>query len=87
MHPSQIVMYTTEFCPDCHRAKTYFEANKINFIKVELEDDEEATKFVINVNQGCQSVPTIIFPDGSVLVEPSWSDLKKITQQSNFGHV
>lgn len=77
LHPSQIVMYSTAYCADCHRAKTYFEANNINFIIVGLEENEEATKFVININQGFQSVPTIVFPDGSVLVEPSWNELKE----------
>ena len=77
---SQIVMYTTEYCSDCHRAKAFFKANKVDYLQVNLEGNEEATEFVINVNNGSRSVPTIIFPDGSVLVEPSWEELReKIT--------
>ncbi|MDP2778190.1 MAG: glutaredoxin domain-containing protein, partial [Anaerolineales bacterium] len=79
MQPSQIVMYTTQYCSDCHRAAAFFEANKIDYIKVDLEDNEEATEFVMNVNRGHRSVPTIIFPDGSALVEPSWDQLKAKT--------
>ncbi len=74
---SQIVMYTTEYCSDCHRAKAFFEANKVDYLQVNLEGNKEATEFVINVNNGSRSVPTIIFPDGSVLVEPSWEELRK----------
>ncbi len=77
MKPSQIVMYTTEYCSDCNRAKAYFEANKISYLKVGLEDSAEATEFVINVNHGSRSVPTIIFPDGSILVEPGFAELNK----------
>ena len=79
MQPSQIVMYTTEYCSDCHRAKAFFEANGIKYLRVGLEGNHEATEFVINVNKGKRSVPTIIFPDGGVLVEPSWEELRAKT--------
>jgi len=74
--PSQIVMYTTEVCSDCRRAKAFFEANKISFVQVAIEHDSRATQFVAELNHGYHSVPTIIFPDGTVLVEPSWEELK-----------
>lgn len=77
---SQIVMYTTQYCSDCHRAKAFFEANKIDYIQVSLEGNQEATDFVIKVNKGMRSVPTIVFPDGSILVEPSWEELKEKTK-------
>jgi len=73
---SQIVMYTTEYCSDCLRAKKYFEANNIPHVRIGLEGNAEATDFVIRVNNGYRSVPTIVFPDGSILVEPSWEELK-----------
>lgn len=77
INPTQIVMYTTEYCSDCHRAKKFFEENNIAYKRVGLEDNPEATEFVRKVNNGYQSVPTIVFPDGSVLVEPSWDELRK----------
>ena len=77
LNPSQIVMYTTQFCPDCHRAKKFFEANNIPYLNVQLEGNQEATEFVMQVNNGYRSVPTIIFPDGTVLVEPGWDELKE----------
>jgi len=76
---TQIIMYSTQYCPDCLRAKAFFEANNIPFVRILLEDNHEATEFVMKVNNGYRSVPTIIFPDGSVLVEPSWQELKEKT--------
>lgn len=75
--PSQIVMYATEHCSDCLRAKSFFETNQIEYLKVNLEGNQEATEFVMEVNGGSRSVPTIIFPDGTILVEPSWEELKR----------
>jgi len=74
--PSQIVIYTTEYCSDCSRAKAFFDAHHIPFLPVGLEGNSEATDFVMKINDGYQSVPTIIFPDGSILVEPNWEELK-----------
>jgi mycoredoxin len=74
--PMQIVMYTTEYCSDCMRAKKFFEVNNIPHLHVGLEGNAEATDFVIKVNNGCRSVPTIVCPDGSILVEPDWEELK-----------
>jgi mycoredoxin len=75
LSPSQIVMYTTEYCPDCIRAKKFFELNNIPHLRVGLEGNPEATEFVVQVNKGYRSVPTIVFPDGTVLVEPGWNEL------------
>jgi len=77
LNPSQIVMYATEYCPDCLRAKRHFEANDIPYLRVGLEGNREAAEFVIQINNGFRSVPTIVFPDGTILVEPSWGELKQ----------
>ncbi len=78
--PTQIVMYTTERCPDCTRARKFFEVNHSPHLRVGLEGNPEATEFVMKINHGYKSVPTIVFPDGSILVEPNWEELKaKIT--------
>jgi mycoredoxin len=74
--PSQIVMYTTEYCSDCLRAKKFFEANNIPYLRIGLEGNAEATEFVMQINNGYRSVPTIVFPDGAILVEPGWEELK-----------
>jgi len=77
LKPSQIVMYVTEYCSDCQRAKKFFEANNIPYLRIGLEGNREATEFVMQVNNGYRSVPTIIFPDGTVLVEPGWDELRQ----------
>jgi len=77
LYPTQIVMYTTKYCPDCLRAKKFFEKNNVQYLHVELENNPEATEFVIKINDGFRSVPTIVFPDGFILVEPSWDELKR----------
>lgn len=77
LSPSKIVMYTTDYCSDCFRAKAFFDSNNIEYVQVRLEEDPQATDFVVNVNHGYRSVPTIVFPDGSVLVEPGWEELKE----------
>lgn len=74
-------MYSTEYCSDCRRAKSFFEANNIEYLRVALEDNEEATQFVMAINHGNQSVPTIIFPNGTILVEPSWKELQEVMEK------
>lgn len=74
--PSQIVIYATEYCPDCSRARKFFETNNIPHLRVGLEGNPEAVEFVMRVNNGYRSVPTIIFPDGSILVEPNMEELR-----------
>jgi mycoredoxin len=64
------------------RAKKFFEANNIPYLRIGLEGNAEATEFVMQVNNGYRSVPTIIFPDGSVLVEPNWEELMAKTSMS-----
>jgi len=75
-------MYATEYCPDCHRAKAFFEANQVEYLRVGLEGNEEATEFVMNINKGNRSVPTIIFPNGTILVEPGWEELREVIANS-----
>jgi mycoredoxin len=77
----QIKVYGTRWCPDCFRAKQVFDRLKIPYIWIDIENDEQAFSYVQKVNGGYQSVPTIVFPDGSVLVEPGNAELeKKLTE-------
>ena len=68
---NKIVMYSTSWCPDCHRAKRVFKRLAHDYVEIDIELHPEAVAAVLAANHGQQSVPTIIFPDGSVLVEPS----------------
>jgi mycoredoxin len=82
MQPTKIILYTTESCSDCRRAKAFFDANGIEYINIGLEGNDEATDFVTRVNNGNRSVPTIVFPDGTVLVEPTWEELRRKTESA-----
>ena len=68
---SVIKVYSTPFCGDCRRAKRWLKDNNVPFEDINIEDDADAIAYVMQVNNGNQSVPTIIFPDGSILVEQS----------------
>jgi thioredoxin reductase (NADPH) len=67
----QIVVYSTVWCPDCKRAKNFLGEQRIPYVNVDIEQDPEGMFFVEKVNNGKRIIPTIVFPDGSTLVEPS----------------
>jgi mycoredoxin len=73
----KIQMYGTQWCPDCLRAKRFFQQHEIAFDWIDIEKDEEAGALVEKINGGFKSVPTIVFPDGSILVEPDNATLQK----------
>ncbi len=66
-----IVVYSTTSCPDCKRAKKFFGEQRVPYVNIDIEADAESMAYVEQVNHGKRSVPTIIFPDGDILVEPS----------------
>ena len=74
---SNIKMYGTKWCPDCHRARQVFSRQNVAYDWVDIEQDAEACAYVEKVNGGYKSVPTILFPDGSTLVEPDNATLIK----------
>jgi mycoredoxin len=73
----QIQVYGTRWCPDCVRVKQIFSRHNITYIWHDIEQDEQACAYVEKVNNGLKSVPTIVFPDGSILVEPSNAALEE----------
>jgi mycoredoxin len=75
LQPNQIVMYSVDWCLDCKRAKFFFQRNNIPVVEINVDNDEQGALFVRNINSGNRIVPTIIFPSGDVLVEPSNSQL------------
>jgi glutaredoxin-like protein len=63
------------WCGDCRRSKKFLDERKIAYTWIDVDNDAEAMAFVQKVNGGNQSIPTIVFPDGSTLVEPSNAQL------------
>lgn len=77
-----IKMYSTTWCGDCRMAKRWFDSHGIAYDEINVEQDKEAEDFMVKANGGRWVVPTIIFPDGSILVEPSARELaEKFPQQ------
>lgn len=72
-----IVVYGTSWCGDCRRAQRVLDLNQVPYTYINIEENEEAAEFVVQVNRGRRSVPTIVFPDGSIMVEPSNLELQK----------
>jgi thioredoxin reductase (NADPH) len=71
----EIVVYGTNWCPDCKRSKQFLGDQRIQYAWVDIEHDTEAMLYVEQVNKGMRRIPTIQFQDGSVLVEPSNAEL------------
>jgi mycoredoxin len=76
MTETSIVMYGTTWCGDCVRSKRVFEKFRVPFQYIDIEENKEAVAYVLKVNKGHRVVPTIVFPDGAVLVEPSDQELE-----------
>ena len=67
----KIKFYGTMWCSDCHRSKEFLDTNKIDYEYTDVDENQEFAKYITKINNGLQRVPTIIFPDGSILVEPT----------------
>lgn len=72
---STTIVYGTKWCGDCRRAARVLDQHKWPYQYIDIEHDQAALEYVKQVNKGNQSVPTIVFPDGSVMVEPSSATL------------
>ncbi|WP_167105029.1 mycoredoxin [Mycobacterium sp. DL592] len=73
---SQLTMYTTGWCGYCRRLKTALKSAGIPYTEVDIEVDPDAAKFVMSVNGGNQTVPTVKFADGSALTNPSLKEVQ-----------
>jgi mycoredoxin len=76
MPVSQIKVYGTSWCPDTARARQCLVRCGVTYDWCDIEQDKQGCAFVEQVNKGKRRVPTIVFPDGSILVEPSTEELE-----------
>ena len=67
----KIIVYSTDWCGDCRRAKRFLDEHQIAYENVNIDENSEGEQIVRKLNNGNRSVPTIVFPDGTILVEPS----------------
>jgi thioredoxin reductase (NADPH) len=70
-----ITMYGTGWCGDCKRAKQFFGEQRVHYDFVDVDADAEGKAKVEALNDGKTIIPTILFEDGSILVEPSNAEL------------
>jgi mycoredoxin len=72
-----LTMYTTPWCAFCRRLKRQLARDGIEMLEIDIERDPAAADYVMLVNGGFQTVPTIVFPDGSALTNPSAAQVKE----------
>lgn len=70
-----LTVYGTSWCGDCFRTRRFLDQNNVRYLWINIDKDRDGEKLVLQINHGMRSVPTIVFNDGSVLVEPSNSIL------------
>jgi glutaredoxin len=68
---SIIIVYGTTWCGDCYRTRRFLDKQSVPYRWINIDEDIDAEQIVLKLNRGMRSVPTILFPDGTMLVEPS----------------
>lgn len=80
--PSRLTMYTTTRCGDCVMAKAVLDGAGVDYEQIDIDRNPAAVDIVLAINGGYRTVPTIVFPDGRVLVEPDRGELLSALGQS-----
>lgn len=87
---TKITIYGAHWCPDCRRSKAFLGEYQIPYNWVDIEKDKAGEQYVVQKNNGKRIIPTIEFPDGSILVEPSNAELaaklglKTVAERSHY---
>lgn len=72
---ASLTLYGAYWCPDCHRAKQFLGEHQIPYRWVDIEEDADGERKVIELNEGKRRIPTLVFDDGSMLSNPSNAEL------------
>jgi len=72
-----LVVYATTWCGDCYRTKRFLDRNNVPYRWVDADQVPGAMELIKAINRGHRSVPTLVFPNGSTLSEPSNSELAR----------
>ncbi len=73
----RVTMYCTQWCAFCRRLKSQLARDGIEVAEIDIERDEAAAEYVISVNGGNMTVPTVVFPDGTAMTNPSAAQVKE----------
>ncbi len=72
----RIILYTSRWCAHARSVEGYLSRNNISVQRINIDGNQEARQELIKINGGYASIPTLIFPDGTKLTEPSLSKLR-----------
>jgi mycoredoxin len=75
--PAKLTMYSTTWCGYCRRLKSQLDREGIEFTEIDIERVPGAADFVMRVNGGNQTVPTVHFPNGAALTNPTLAQVKE----------
>ncbi len=75
--PGTVTMYSTTWCGYCHRLRKQLDSAGIAYDVVDIEQTPDAAQLVESLNGGNQTVPTVVFPDGSAATNPSLADVRE----------
>lgn len=71
-----LTIYSTQWCGYCHRLMKQLDREGVPYAVVDIEHDATAADYVMSVNGGNQTVPTVVFRDGSAMTNPSLAQVK-----------
>lgn len=74
----KVTMYTTDWCPYCVSAKRFLDSKKVTYDVINIEQDEKAAEYVMSVNEGNRTVPTIEIEGKGAFTNPSREQLKEL---------
>ena len=72
---SDIKVYGAHWCGDCRRAEHFFDRHQVPYTSIDVDSDPAARDYIRELQNGGRSIPTIVFKDGSILVEPTNTEL------------
>jgi len=72
-----LIMYGTKTCSDCARARFFLEQHKIAYSEILLDENPDSVDTVLELTNGDARTPVLVFPDGSLLIEPTTAELQK----------
>ena len=77
MTQATFTMYTTPWCGYCHRLQSQLDREGIRYDVVDIEQVPEAADVVMSANKGNQTVPTLVYGDGTAHTNPSMAQVKQ----------
>ncbi|CRK58864.1 Glutaredoxin-like protein GlrX [Alloactinosynnema sp. L-07] len=72
---NDVLIYSADWCGDCRRAKSWLRANTVPFTEIDVEHDDTARDLAVEIAGGRKNIPVIVLPDGTVLIEPTNTEL------------